>query len=98
MNCPICLEEIDIDGKKLDCDCNYVYHGNCIDEWLNKQNTCPQCRKNFSVVFPHNQLQLVIVHDPEIGRRRGNQCCGLIGTLLMMILLYMILRNISWFQ
>lgn len=26
--------------------CDHYYHKNCIDEWLNKNNVCPNCRKS----------------------------------------------------
>ena len=30
---------------KLDCDCNYFYHQNCIDRWKEIKNECPICKK-----------------------------------------------------
>lgn len=27
------------------CDCNPMFHKNCLDEWINKTASCPICRK-----------------------------------------------------
>ena len=48
-DCSICLQSIDDSHKKkLDCDCVYIYHTNCIDRWLKDHPSCPTCRKGFS--------------------------------------------------
>ncbi|KAL4325152.1 hypothetical protein GQ457_11G027860 [Hibiscus cannabinus] len=40
--CVICLEE---EKKKAKCmPCGHVFHGQCIEEWLEKNNLCPLCR------------------------------------------------------
>lgn len=47
IECPICLEEIEINGIKIKhCDCNYFYHPLCIakHQWIKPFN-CPICRK-----------------------------------------------------
>ncbi len=41
-NCSICLEDIDDTGKFLDC--THCFHEQCINTWLQKSNTCPECR------------------------------------------------------
>lgn len=43
--CVICLDEINQNPVKISCDCNLEYHRKCIDEALNYNNKCPQCRK-----------------------------------------------------
>ena len=49
--CIICLEkmydETNIlnDTKLYLLECNHIYHNNCIIKWINKNNTCPTCRK-----------------------------------------------------
>ena len=43
--CSICLDNIGENKVKLDCDCNYFYHQNCIDRWKEIKNECPICKK-----------------------------------------------------
>lgn len=41
--CSICLQDLEYDIIKLDC--NHFFHGNCINDWRKKNNSCPICRK-----------------------------------------------------
>ncbi|TPX32014.1 hypothetical protein SeMB42_g07662 [Synchytrium endobioticum] len=45
--CAICLAamdpEMDSENKVLPCD--HLFHKNCIDQWLDRSDTCPLCRK-----------------------------------------------------
>ncbi|CAJ1979215.1 unnamed protein product [Sphenostylis stenocarpa] len=43
--CAICLEEVG-EGEvvKMIAYCRHVFHGECIDTWLEKHVTCPVCR------------------------------------------------------
>ncbi|CAE5967951.1 unnamed protein product [Arabidopsis arenosa] len=48
-SCSICLqdwEEGEV-GRKLE-RCGHIFHMNCIDEWLLRQETCPICRDHLS--------------------------------------------------
>ena len=49
--CTICLEDIEEDKSRLPCD--HVYHGNCIQQWLQKNCTCPICRSNPSWFYQY---------------------------------------------
>ena len=48
-DCSICKS----DDKKEKCImlkfCNHTYHQHCIDQWFEKKQTCPMCRKNYDV-------------------------------------------------
>lgn len=50
--CIICFEKM----GEIECrlNCNHSYHYNCIKEWVEKKNTCPECRSlidpNVSVI------------------------------------------------
>jgi hypothetical protein len=44
--CPICLDNYQINRVVMNLDCNHVFHHDCIKLWLQNNNTCPQCREN----------------------------------------------------
>ena len=44
--CSICLEKYIKKDKIIRLECNHVFHKSCIILWLNKNNSCPQCREN----------------------------------------------------
>ena len=44
--CVICLENMDDKQTLLLLECTHIYHKECIDDWLNKSQTCPMCREN----------------------------------------------------
>lgn len=43
IDCSICLEEKGIIIRELTC--GHRFHINCIEKWLCKKNSCPNCRK-----------------------------------------------------
>ena len=43
-DCSICLENINKDDYKLNC--NHIFHKNCISQWLIKSSNCPLCRSH----------------------------------------------------
>ena len=40
--CTICLEKPD---KAIQLKCGHVFHKECINQWLPKNKTCPNCRE-----------------------------------------------------
>lgn len=42
-NCSICLDGITEQSQTLPC--SHSFHQNCINEWLNRHNSCPLCRR-----------------------------------------------------
>ncbi|WCJ38135.1 RING/U-box superfamily protein [Euphorbia peplus] len=47
-SCSICLEEFNgtwmMEAEVKRMPCLHMFHGNCIDQWLNKSHYCPLCR------------------------------------------------------
>lgn len=43
--CSICLEKLKND-KCVILSCEHIYHKTCIQKWLKKNNSCPNCRIN----------------------------------------------------
>ncbi|KAF0720493.1 hypothetical protein AaE_010310 [Aphanomyces astaci] len=50
--CPICLVDYTPDQELRQLPCNHRYHPPCIDEWLQKNQTCPMCKRDMA--FPMN--------------------------------------------
>ena len=44
--CTICIEKYKKNDKIITLDCDHNFHENCIKEWLNNKNSCPNCREN----------------------------------------------------
>tara|TARA_Y100000389_G_scaffold17301_2_gene15153 strand:- start:16779 stop:17537 length:759 start_codon:yes stop_codon:yes gene_type:complete len=42
--CSICLVDTIVNIKKLHC--GHEFHKHCIDSWLSRNNTCPNCRES----------------------------------------------------
>ncbi|EEF41282.1 E3 ubiquitin-protein ligase MPSR1 [Ricinus communis] len=43
-SCSICLEEFQAVSEVKRMPCLHIFHGSCIDQWLNKSHHCPLCR------------------------------------------------------
>lgn len=43
--CSICLEKLKMD-KCVILSCEHIYHKDCIQKWLKKNDSCPNCRIN----------------------------------------------------
>ena len=43
-NCVICMEDFKNGDKSTNLPCLHMFHTNCIQSWLKKQNTCPICK------------------------------------------------------
>tara|TARA_X000000950_G_C13727692_1_gene582949 strand:- start:78 stop:632 length:555 start_codon:yes stop_codon:yes gene_type:complete len=48
--CAICFEEKEIKDFTVLNTCSHVYCTECIMEWAKKENSCPQCKKRFSLL------------------------------------------------
>ena len=58
--CGICYDSIDSCCAECKCpgescppvmgECGHLYHLHCLHDWLQKQNTCPICRKEWKEV------------------------------------------------
>uniref|UniRef100_A0A6M2EDQ1 RING-type E3 ubiquitin transferase n=1 Tax=Populus davidiana TaxID=266767 RepID=A0A6M2EDQ1_9ROSI len=44
-DCPICLEEYDLENPKLTTKCEHQFHLSCILEWMERSESCPVCDK-----------------------------------------------------
>lgn len=46
--CTICLDEINADSQELIC--KHKFHQDCLDNWQNRSNACPNCRQDIERV------------------------------------------------
>lgn len=46
--CSICQEEI-LFSRLLTLRCHHYFHQECIQKWLERNNSCPICRHNYRV-------------------------------------------------
>ena len=45
VNCSVCLDNINLFEKDVSIlDCGHFFHDNCLNDWLNQQMNCPECR------------------------------------------------------
>ncbi|KAI3833538.1 hypothetical protein MKW98_024537 [Papaver atlanticum] len=42
--CSVCQEELVFDDKVQELPCKHFYHPPCLKPWLDKHNSCPECR------------------------------------------------------
>lgn len=44
IQCVLCLNELDDYDDKITLDCGHVFHLECLDNWIDRTNSCPVCR------------------------------------------------------
>ncbi|GBM85299.1 hypothetical protein AVEN_231117-1 [Araneus ventricosus] len=58
-SCAICQDSFEAVVGIVATKCGHVFHNNCINRWLARSYTCPECRSNVSV----NSLTELFFHD-----------------------------------
>ena len=43
--CTICLEDFTVGDHLRKMNCDHIFHKDCIDDWLIRNNSCPICRE-----------------------------------------------------
>ena len=46
-NCVICFENFKVNEKIIKLNCFHIFHKECIENWLNKNNICPVCKNKY---------------------------------------------------
>lgn len=64
MECCICLDMIPCESEAcIDC-CSHTFCSSCICAWSLRGNTCPYCRRTFSVVYNHIHKSVLALPSP----------------------------------
>ena len=50
-NCIICMETFNENELVKQLPCGHIFHGNCIDQWLREQKTCPFCKSECNFAY-----------------------------------------------
>ena len=61
MSCPVCLNEIT--SPKV-TSCKHAFCAECLDAWLQREETCPMCRKNLNGVEEAVQVRNLCLRLP----------------------------------
>ena len=54
-NCPICLDEVNVESNVYLTICGHLFHNDCIDKSLDYSKKCPTCRK----IIVYNDFDLL---------------------------------------
>ena len=94
MSCDICLEQIaDGDSTRVHFECRRAYHTPCIDQWLEDNTNCPQCRNPFGdrenwLARSMTVRDYVRVSDHNAARKRRETFfpgCILVGLVIFLV-------------
>ncbi|CAD8053924.1 unnamed protein product [Paramecium sonneborni] len=58
-NCGICLESLKTTKIIRKTPCSHIFHGNCIEKWLQKNSYCPFCRFDLKVQITKKEEELI---------------------------------------
>ena len=50
--CSICLDDLDNNNNNMitTYECDHQFHRDCLNEWVRKSATCPNCRKQLKTI------------------------------------------------
>ena len=75
--CSICLEKINKCERNITLtECNHTFHKKCLKQWLNKNNTCPNCRIPLSLPKKCDNLNQKCNTFIDFNNRSYNYCCN----------------------
>lgn len=73
--CAICKDTVELNTEVTMLPCEHWFHFDCIEAWLSRHNTCPNCRRSISSTSPGEGTSDPPVNsqdnpEQEPGRRR----------------------------
>ena len=63
LSCNICTETFFNSKDIVCCPCGHIFHQVCLEKWLNKSKTCPDCRDKCQT---RQMFQLFLTFDSEL--------------------------------
>ncbi|XP_047951655.1 E3 ubiquitin-protein ligase ATL42-like [Salvia hispanica] len=79
LECAVCLAKFDdADVLRLLPKCNHAFHIACIDQWLEKNSTCPLCRRHVTaddLQNPPDSINLELYVEREESRHGSSRFC-----------------------
>ena len=48
LDCIICMEKFEEGEQVKQLNCGHIFHGDCIDKWLEKEKKCPFCKSEYN--------------------------------------------------
>ena len=66
--CSICLDNNIKNENVYQCNrCNYQFHSDCLEKWIEYKRSCPNCRFNYdfdyiNIIIIHNQYQYYVIN------------------------------------
>ncbi|KAL8123459.1 hypothetical protein AgCh_011434 [Apium graveolens] len=77
MTCTVCLEDLIFDVEVSKLPCSHIFHGSCVDPWLEKKRSCPNCRNKLQGWNKNNYDDLITrvrrYANATVGRSGGYQ-------------------------
>ena len=61
-SCTICMSAYEIEEEFMILPCLHRFHSECIKEWLNRKNTCPNCKDR---ICDHFEEEMKSIRQPR---------------------------------
>lgn len=74
-NCSICYDEMTNPESCKKLPCGHIFHEQCLARWLERNNSCPYCRQNISVLLnkkEQGQQEAAAVAAAAVARNNNN--------------------------
>ena len=87
--CIICLDDIENEWKKLECE--HSYHKQCIDKWIIVSAKCPLCMKHINnseiEEIQHNHQNQIDETNNRLALKFVILICYVFGSIVLMLVL-----------
>tara|TARA_Y100001933_G_C18508235_1_gene359583 strand:- start:95 stop:382 length:288 start_codon:yes stop_codon:yes gene_type:complete len=95
MECPICFEEITEKKNMKKTICGHKFCKECIEEWREKESSCPLCRENLEdkVVIDINENNY---DNPGALKFMCSICVLVLSTLFLIFVLALIISIMTY--
>lgn len=78
--CTICMCQFELEEEYMICPCLHRFHTECIKEWFNRRNTCPNCKDrildHFEAACPNDMEGAMDPCQDSMAQSRGGASIG----------------------